>query len=244
MAAGQEPPEPGEIIIDGQVAERLGVGVGDTVSALGHQARIAGLASGTANVVSSVAFVDRATFRQAARTRSGASYLLVWPADGIDAGDAAEAIERDYPVTAQTREEFSVAERAIISDMSTGLIRGMLVIGFVVGVAVAALSMYTVTTSRLREYAVLKAIGLRNRGLYGMVARQATLTVGGGLALALGLLAAMTVVIPAVEPSLTMAVTAGSLLRVIAITGVIAVVAALLPALRLARVDPASVYRS
>ena len=77
-----------------------------------------------------------------------------------------------------------------------------------------------------------------------MVARQATLTVGGGLALALGLLAAMTVVIPAVEPSLTMAVTAGSLLRVIAITGVIAVVAALLPALRLARVDPASVYRS
>jgi putative ABC transport system permease protein len=243
MAAGHEPPRPGEIIIDQQTAERLDVGVGGQVRALGQEMRVAGLAKGTANIVSSVAFVDFDTFRRAVRTRAGASYLLVWPRAGLDASAAARSLERDYPVTAQTRGQFATAERRVVSDMSTGLIRGMLVIGFIVGVAVAALSMYTATTSRLKEYAVLKAIGMRNLVLYGMVSRQAFLTVGAGLAGALALLALIAVTIPKVEPAVTVVVTAGSLLRITVITGATAIVAAILPALRLARVDPASVYR-
>lgn len=243
MAAGRKPPRPGEIILDEQTAERLGVHVGGEVRALGRDMRIAGLAKGTANIVSSVAFVDFDTFRRAAKSRAGASYLLVWPRAGLDAGGVARDIERGYPVTAQTRGEFSTAERRVVSDMSTGLIRGMLVIGFIVGVAVAALSMYTATTSRLKEYAVLKAIGMRNRALFAMVSRQALMTVGGGLLAALLLLAAMAFAIPRVEPSVTVVVEAGSLFRIILVTATTAVIAALLPALRLARLDPATVYR-
>ena len=243
MAEGRRRPGPGEIVVDERTAKRLGVGVGDRVEALGHELRIAGLASGTANVVASVAFVDLDAFRRAARAGDRASYVLVWPRGGADPGEAAESIERSYPVTAQTRERFSAEERSIVSDMSTGLIRGMLAIGFVVGVAVAALSMYTATTARLREYAVLKAIGMRNRTLYSLIARQAGLTVGAGLVLAMLLLGILAIVIPAADPSVTMVVTAGSLLRIVAITGLIAVAAAVVPARRLARVDPASVYR-
>jgi putative ABC transport system permease protein len=243
MAAGKRPAGPNQIVLDEETAKLLDVGVGGSVRALGRDMRIVGLAEGTANIVSSVAFVDFDTFRQAARTRAGASYVLVWPRAGLDAGDAARGLERDYPLTAQTRAEFANAERRVVSDMSTGLIHGMVVIGFIVGVAVAALSMYTATTARLREYALLKAIGMRNSRLLGLVSRQAFLTVGGGLVAAFGLLALIAFAIPKLEPSVTVVVTAGTLLQITVITAATALAAALLPALRVARVDPASVYR-
>jgi ABC-type antimicrobial peptide transport system permease subunit len=89
-----------------------------------------------------------------------------------------QALKRDHPLTVQTREQFSDKEQQVISDMSTGLIRGMLLIGIVVGLAVAAVSVYTATLARLREYAVLNAIGMPNRSLYALVSRQSLLTVG------------------------------------------------------------------
>ena len=57
------------------------------------------------------------------------------------------------------------------------------------GLAVAGLSMYTATTARLREYAVLKAIGMRNPTLYALVSRQSLLTVIVGLLVAIALAA-------------------------------------------------------
>ena len=243
MASGHKPPGPGEIIIDRQAASQLAVGVGGRVRALGQELRVVGLASGTASVITSVAFVDIDTFRRAAGTQSGASYLLVWPRHGLSPSEAARGIERDYPVTAQSQSQFSTSERRIVSDMSTGLIRGMLVIGFIVGVAVAALSMYTTTTSRLRDYAVLKAIGMRNLHLYALVSRQAALTVGAALAGALLLLGAMAFAIPRLNPSMRLVLTGASLLQITVITSAMALIASLLPARRVANIDPASVYR-
>jgi putative ABC transport system permease protein len=132
----------------------------------------------------------------------------------------------------------------VISDMSTGLIRGMVVIGFVVGLAVAGLSLYTATTSRLREYAVLKAIGMRNARLYALISRQAFLTVAGGLVLALALLLVLAELVPRLSESTSFAITVGSMLQGVVLTAAIAILSALVPARRVARVDPASVYRS
>jgi putative ABC transport system permease protein len=244
MARGSSHPRGDQIVLDEQTADRLGGGLGSRVTALGRRLRVVGLARDTTSVLTTISFVDYSTFAQAAKLRDTASYVLIWPRDGLSAGDLAGQLQGDYPITAQTREDFSEQERQVISDMSTGLIRGMIVIGFVVGLAVAGLSMYTATTARLREYAVLKAIGMRNARLYALISRQAFMTVGGGLGLALGLLWALSVVVPRLSDSTSFVLTTGSLVQAIAITAAIAVAAALVPARRVARVDPASVYRS
>ena len=244
MARGSSRPRGDQIVLDDQTAERLGAGLGSRVTALGRQLQVVGLARDTTSVLTTISFVDYSMFARAARMRNSASFVLIWPRDGLPAGDLAAQLQRDYPITAQTREDFSAQERQVISDMSTGLIRGMLVIGFVVGLAVAGLSMYTATTARLREYAVLKAIGMRNAHLYALISRQAFMTVGGGLALALALLWALAEIVPRLSDSTSFVLTIGSLVQAVAITAAIAVVAALAPARRVARVDPASVYRS
>lgn len=245
MVKGSSRPKDSEIVIDKRTAERLGVGVGAKVRIAGRRLKVVGLASGTTSVISSVAFVSYKTMERLLGTVGSASYVLIWPAKGQSADELASKLERDHAkVTVQTKEEFSKHERQVVSDMSTGLIRGMLIIGFIVGVVVAGLSIYTATTSRLREYAMLKAIGMRNMKLYGMISRQALMTVAAGLLLAMVLLFGLSQLVPRLDPIVSMVITPESLLRAVAITAIMGLISALLPARRVARVDPASVYRS
>ena len=140
-------------------------------------------------MVTRLAFVDYDTLPAPRGTHGSASYVLVWPRGGDVAGVARD-LERDHRLTVQTREQFSDNERQVISDMSTGLIRGMLMIAIVVGSRSPHVSIYTATDARLGEYAVLKAIGMSNRSFYSLISRQSLLTVMGSLALALALVAA------------------------------------------------------
>ena len=244
MTSGRRTPRGAEVVLDERTAERLGARVGSTVSILGVPLRVVGLAGGdAASVVSGLAFIDYEAFATATRAAGAASYVLVTPRGGSP-GAVADELERSYPsLTVQTREQFSANERQVVSDMSTGLIRGMVVIGVVVGLAVAGLSIYTATTARLREYAVLKAIGMANRSLYGLVSRQSLVTVGAGLALALILVLLLGALLPLIEPSVAIQVTSSSVARTAAITVLIGLVAALVPARKVAKLDPASVYR-
>lgn len=242
--AGAARPGPGGIVLDRVAADRLGVAVGDRIRVAGRRLRIDGLTSGTASIISAVSFVDFATFAQAAHTRASASYLLVWPRPGVSDDELAASLARRLPqATVQTMGQFARAEQRLVNDMSTDLIRGLTLIGFVVGVAVAGLSIYTTTTFRLREYAVLRAIGLRARGLYALVLRQALLTVSLGLVFGLALLAVLAQVVPRLSPTVTLVLTTPDLARAAAITLAIGLLASLFPARRLTRVEPASVYR-
>lgn len=244
MAKGRARPGPGGIVIDEISAERLGIEIGNRLRVAGGRLRVIGLARHTTSIVSSVSFIDYATFERLEKASGSASYVLVWPRKGLAPGALVSALAKDYPqVTAQTKQRFSARERKVVSDMSTELIGGLSLIGFIVGVAVAGLSIYTATIARTREYAVLKAIGMRNMTLYGLISRQALLTVGAGLAFALVLLATLSKLISRLEPSVSMVLTPGTLVRAVLVTALIGSLAALFPARRVARVDPASAYR-
>lgn len=244
MVSGRARPPRDGIVIDEISADKLGVGIGDRLRVAGGLLRIVGLARGTFSIISSVSFIDYSTFERLEGAAGSASYVLVWPRRGLSPEALASELNDDYRVTAQTSAGFSGHERQVVSDMSTELIRGLVTIGFVVGLAVAGLSIYTATVARLREYAVLKAIGMRNRNLYAMISRQALLTVGTGFLVALALLALLNVAIGAVDPSISMLLTSEVLVRSALATTAIGAVSAFLPARRVARVDPASAYRS
>ena len=239
--AGARRPGPGGIILDRVTADRLGVAVGDRISAVGRRLRVTGLTSGTTSIISSVSFVEFDTFAQAARTAATASYVLVWPKPGRSDAQLASSLAQRLPqVTVQTTAQFARSEQTLVGDMSTDLIGGLTLIGFIVGVAVAGLSIYTTTAARAREYAVLRALGLRARALYALVLRQALLTVALALAFGLLMLAVLAQVVPSTVP---LVLTAPNLARAAAITLAIGLLASLFPVRRLIRVEPASVYR-
>lgn len=235
---------PGDVIVDRSFARRSGVTVGDRIAVLGGEATIVGLASGTASLMNSVAFVSFDDFRAMRTGAPVVSFVLVRISDGASAETVAAEIERRVSgVTAQSREAFAAGERRLVTDMSAEVISIMNVIGFVVGLAVVALTVYIATLARRREYGVLKALGARSRVLYLIVLAQAVLSVALGFAIGLAFTWLLGVVVARTDLNLELAITATSLVKVGLFAAVIAGLAAILPVRQVAGLDPAIVFR-
>lgn len=272
VSAGKTEPDAGEAIIDRGVAEKSGVALGDPVEILGQAFTIAGLSEGTASLVNSVAFIplaDFAALRGNARPGAGemgrgltqidadfslssasnlglasVSFLLVEVADGEPATAVSARIESAVDgVTALPQAEFAAQERQVIRDMSTDIVAIMNLVGFLIGLAVLALAVYTATLARRAEYGVLKALGAKNRHLYTAVLLQALMSVALGFGLGLALTFLLAAIIPRLNLNLALAVSAASLVKVAGVSLVIAGLAAILPIKQIAGLDPVMVFR-
>ncbi len=244
VVEGADRPARGEVVIDRRFANRAGVGLGDTVTVLGREARIAGLSEGTASLLNSVAFVSFADFRAMRGNAPVVSFLLVKVAAGTSPEAVAAEIERRVPgVSALSAQAFAGEERRLVNDMSADVIAIMNAVGFVVGLAVVALTVYVATLARRREYGVLKALGAPNRLLYGVVLAQAVLSVGLGLVAGLAFTGLLGLVVPRAGFDLELAISLASLARVGLFAAVIAGLAAILPIRQVAGLDPAIVFR-
>jgi putative ABC transport system permease protein len=234
----------GEIIVDRGFARKAGVSIGDMVTVLGGQARIVGLSQGTASLVNTVAFV---TFDDFQAMRGGApvvSFVLVKVAQATTPEAVAAAIGGTVPdVTAQTRTDFSTQERRLVMDMSADVISIMNAVGFVVGLAVVALTVYVATLARRREYGVLKALGARNGLLYQVVLMQAFLSIAAGFVVGLAFTGLLAFVVPQAGLNLELSISVASLVKVGLFAAVIAGLASILPIRQVSSVDPAIVFR-
>ena len=244
VAEGSARVGPGEIVVDRGFARKAGVGLGDTVTVLGRESRIVGLSEGTASLVNSVAFVPFDDFRATRGDAPVVSFVLARVGAGASPESVATEIERRVPgVTAQSSTAFSVEERRLVMDMSADVIAIMNVIGFVVGLAVVALTVYVATLARRREYGVLKALGARDRVLYRIVLAQAVLCVAVGFIVGLAFTGLLAIAVPRTGLGLELSITAASLVKVGLFAAVIAMVAAILPIRQVSGLDPAIVFR-
>jgi putative ABC transport system permease protein len=256
IVRGVSIPADGQTVIDRGVAEKYGLGIGDKVKILGQELTIAGLSDDTGNLLNSVAFISINDFVRirgnmpmgnAASTSTPmqiVSFVLVKVKPGAPPDAVAARIEREVPgVTAQSRETFATQERQIVKDMATDLITIMNLVGFLVGLAVMALTVYIATLSRRREYGILKAVGASNRYLYGTVLAQAFYSVVVGFALALTLTFLLSVAVPNLGFPLTLQISGASLLKVGMVSLVIAALSAFLPIRQIAGLDPAMVFK-
>jgi len=99
--------------------------------------------------------------------------VLVRVADGIPAEQVAQEIRRWKHLQAYTREqmeEILIVKLVATSARQIGMFLAILTI---VSAAIVAFIIYTMTLGKIREIAVLKLIGTRNRTIAGMILQQA-----------------------------------------------------------------------
>lgn len=244
VVEGDSIPAAKEAIIDRGIAVKSGVGLGDKVKILGQEFTLVGLSEGTVSLVSSVAFVSKADFARLRGDARTVSFLLVKVKPGESPDGVAARIEADVnDVTAQSREAFAAQERKVVRDMSTDVINIMNLVGFMIGLAVMAITVYTATLARRAEYGVLKALGARNGHLYVAVLAQAFYSILLGFALGLVLTLLLSVMIPKLGLNLTLYVNGASLAKVGGVSLIIAGVSAILPVRQIAGLDPVMVFR-
>jgi len=244
VSAGRSRPDPGEAIIDRTVAKNSGITLGDEVEILGEEFEVVGLTEETASLVNSVAFISEDDFTDLRGDPGTISFLLVKVKDGELPASVARRIQaRVRDVTVQTTGEFANQERKVVKDMSTDLITIMNLIGFLIGLAVMALTVYTATLSRRAEYGVLKALGASNRQLYRTVLAQATLSVLIGFLVGLIITLILSFIVDGLGLNMELLVSGVSLVKVAGLSLIIAGFSAILPIRQITGLDPAAVFR-
>lgn len=244
---------PNTVVIDELAIQRLSIGrphpvdLGDSFEINDREARVVGICRterhffGYPYVFTSY---DQA-LQFAPRQRKMLSMILAEPKPGLTPEQVARAIERETGLKAFTVPEFNAVTIAFIWK-NTGIPASFMttiILGFVVGIAISGQTFYSFVLENLRHLGALKAMGAGNGLLARMLLLQA-FTVGAiGYGIGIGLAAAFGfAVLPAGQPPFllrpeAMIQTAGAII-------IICLFAALLGIRRVARLEPAIVFRA
>lgn len=241
LEAGRAVAAEGEIVIDAGLAADHGYRVGNRFELLGAGFEIVGLAPDSRALGNAgYLFVTRPDAGLLLGSVDTTSFVLA-RADAPAA--VASRIESRTSLEVLTTEEIARGDRELYGDTLGSVIRVMLVIAFAAGTLIVALSVYSAVVDRIREYGIVKALGARRRRLLGIVlAQTGTLALTGGVA-GLGLFLASKAALGAWLPEFYVALPSSVLAVAFLLVVVMGLLAAILPARRVGRLDPASVYR-
>jgi putative ABC transport system permease protein len=238
-------PGPGRIILDKTFARQAGVGVGDVLRwgpAIFQVARVETVGN---VLVTQFSFVSAEDFSEQFGTPETVNFLLVTLERDANAPAVQRALERDVEdADVWLTDEW--ADKA--SERGTGdflpIIRVIMTISFIVGLAVLSLVIYTATIERAREYAIMKVIGASPLALYRIVLSQSTFIAIVGFGLGVALAFAFNYIAGDAVPQFVTYIRPVDIGFVLLATAVMTLVASVLPLQRIARVEPASVFRA
>lgn len=242
---GSDAPGPDEVIVDKAVRKRFGVDVGDIIEAGGRDWRIVGISDGGDFVGSQTAFVTLADAQAAFQMEGLSTFIAMRVTAETDAESFARQIEGAQPgLKAFTREEFAEQTREQVLGDVLPILTIILVLAFIVGLAVAGLTIYTATIEKAREYGILKAVGFKNRYLYRLVFEQSLVTGALGFIIGLGLTILFGPFAADIAPQFVTFVRWQDVLAVFVATVFMAMLAGYVPVRRLAAIDPTSVFKA
>jgi putative ABC transport system permease protein len=157
-----------------------------------HRAIIVGISDASAPFLSWP--IIHARYSQAVnfvgRERTQLSYVLVRPQPGVDAKELSARIEAQTGLRARTTDQFRWdCIRYYLKNTGIPVNFGItIVIALIVGTVVAGQTFYLFTIENLKQFGVLKAVGVTNLRLIGMILLQAFVvgilgfSIGTGLA--------------------------------------------------------------
>lgn len=244
MVSGNARLSSDEVVADDAVGRARGLRLGSGLEILGKKFRVAGFSGGTSSWMTGMFFMTFDSASEVVAAGGRPSFLLVRTAPGLDPANVARRVEqRIRGVSAVTRQEVDDNDRRLYARVLDGPMGFMVAVALLVGTAVVALSIYTATAERAREYGALKAIGISNARLYRIVFEQALISVIVGCAAGILLAYVLAAVIPLLNPRFMVIVEPTALLGLLAVALLMALLASFVPARAVAAIDPAIAFR-
>jgi len=240
------------VIIDERERVRFGAAsrplrLGDRTEIYGHRAQVVGFSHGVGSFTTSpYVFTDyKRALDYSVMTDKETKYIVLKARPDVSPEELRDRVrQRISGVEVFTTKEFSWKTRwywMYGTGMGLGIFFGA-ALGVAVGVAIVGQTMYSATMERLREYGTLKALGMDNRTLGGIIVRQALVAGLLGYVVA----SVLSIYLGRRLPDLNVPVYVP--FRLVAlmflVTLVICVSASITSVLRVFRLEPAIVFRS
>lgn len=239
ITSGRAPRSDDEIMVGSLVARRHGIGVGDDLEVMGHRLRVVGTSKSTGFMMDYV-FATQAAVDRLVGSTGRTSFIAV----RADDPPAVAGRLRAAGLNVLARDQVAANNLELATGIFGAPIRLMVGIGLVAGTLIIALTAYTAINERRREYGILKALGATRRRLVRLALAQTFSLAGLGFVAGLVLFLAGRWLIGLARPQFTVLLTSGAVGRAALAALAMALLAAVVPARRLAALEPASAYRS
>lgn len=234
---------PGTIDIDRVLASQAGVGTGDDLPVLGRRLRVVRVHGG-GNSIFQTAFLNAGDARRMFGIRGLVNFFLLTLEPGASPSVVMHRLAVALPGTeTRTSEQFATSFADRVNAGFLAVVGVLVGVGFVVGGAVIALTTYTTTVERSREFGVLKAMGASGSFVYRIVLRQSVLIGSAGAALGIAGTALATRLVRREVPEFITSLTLRDAAGVFVLAIVTAVVASYAPVRRIERIDPVEAFR-
>jgi putative ABC transport system permease protein len=240
VQTGRPPVSDDEVVVGRALAKVHGLGVGDAVEIQGGAFNVVGIDEEADSFMASFVFITHAASDQLLQSPGTTSFVLV----GTDEPTAvADAVTDSLGLAVLDRDELRRNDLALLTRSFGVPLRLMTAVAFGAGSLVIALTSYSAIAERRREYGIVKAMGASRT-------RLTRLALAHSLALALlgvvtggVLFLAGRGIIMSVRPQFAVVATTGSVARAAIAALAMGLIAAVVPARRLAALEPAAAYR-
>lgn len=247
--------KPKEVIFDYTLAKSYGLNIGDIVEIQDYDFEIIGFSGETTSWITSPIFMSRESARDILKTPPNfTSYFLVKVKEGYDPKIVKDEIFKrsaDYSrisdlvsgIEVFTAQELAQKDADFTEELFISMMGVITILSFLIGILIIGLTIYILALEKLRDFAILKAVGTTNRQVYKIVIIQTIIsTFLGfilGLLIALGLDYLTTQILTTqfiivVERSYIWAVLGGSF--------IMALLAAYIPIRKVFQVEPTLVF--
>jgi putative ABC transport system permease protein len=240
LRSGRLPAADNEVVVDGTLERRHGMAVGTAFSLAGRRFRVVGVSAGTSMFMTSLVFVRHSATDTLLRSPDTTSAILV----GSRTPTATRARLEARDMSVLDRAEVRAEDLRLATKIYGTIIKAMVLIAFLAGTLIVALTGYSLVTERRREFGIIKAIGATPRRLIGFALGETLMVGSAGFVAAIGFAWAGRWLITAYRPQFAIVYTAADVGRAGLIAAVMALLASLIPARRLVRLDAAVAYRS
>lgn len=242
--------QPDAVVLDQWAVERMGgpsiIKIGTVFELNDKLARVVAIAKtqkSFTNIPVVYTTYERA-IRYVPRERRTLSYVLAKAKDGVPVTEVTRRIHEQTGLGAFTAEDFGWKTIGwVLKNTGIGINFGTtILLGFIVGMAIAGQTFYLFTVENLRQFGALKAMGASTFTLARMILLQAFTVgltgygVGIGLATVFGFFTARSGGLPFIETWQLLLLVLVALLAICTFSALISIV-------KLARLEPAIVFR-
>lgn len=188
--------EPGSVVVDEEDLGRLGLrGIGQTAEIAGQRVRIVGLVRGLKGIAGPHVLCSIETAQRLVRlSPEQATFLLVRCRQAEDVPHVLQQLGKYPGMTVLAAESLSRRSQTHwLFKTGAGVALGLAgLLGLLVGAVITSQTLYAATVSALREYAVLRAMGIPRWRLAACVLNQSLWIGLAGIALALPIIFVLT----------------------------------------------------
>jgi putative ABC transport system permease protein len=238
LARGRAPTADDEVAIDRVLADKHGLSLGDRLMVADRTYRVVGITRHSGFMTGYVFATHRAV-ESLLGAPGKTNAILV----GTEEPTAVRARLAASGLTVLGTPELRRTAVQLNTRVFGSPLRLMVAIAFAAGVLIVALTVYAQVAERRRDYGICKALGASSRRLAALALAQTLVMAALGLVAGGLLLAAGRTLLGWLRPQFEVVITPGLLLQAVGAALVMALLAAIIPARRLARLDPATAYR-